>query len=52
MQFSVEFFIVALATFVYADAVPLLVLAMWNSLTLHGVATAAYGYYLMDYLYI
>ena len=52
VQFFVELLVVALATFIYIDAVPLLVLAMWSSLTLHGVAIAAYDYYLIDYLYV
>jgi hypothetical protein len=42
--------VVALATFIYIDAAPFLVLAMWSSLSLHGVAIAAYDYYLIDYL--
>lgn len=50
VQWLVELIIVLLATFVYIDTVPLLVLSMWSSLSLHGIAIFAYDYYLIDYL--
>ena len=50
MQWIIELMVVLLATFVYIDTVPLLVLSMWSSLSLHGVAIFAYDYYLIDYL--
>jgi len=52
VQWLVEFILVLLVTFVYIDTVPLLVLSMWSSLSLHGVAVLAYDYYLIDYLNI